>query len=312
VPWPELPGKAGGAGLASAIMAAGPAQARRAFAPLSHPGGGCYEPPSPYPFEDGRQKHARAGTSFRGSDQPAMQNFDMTTLVFLALAVFVAWKLRSVLGQKTGHEKPPVDPFARRETPPLRPDQPANGERRDNVVRLPGAANDAAAAPVADAERWKDIAEPGSPIAAGLDAIVRQEPRFEPQGFLVGAKSAYETIVTAFARGDRKTLKGLLAKEVYDGFEQAIAEREKRGEKAESNFVSIDKAEIVGVDVKGKAAQVTIAFVSQLISAVRDAQGNVVDGSADAVSEVNDVWTFARQLGSRDPNWLLVATESAA
>lgn len=239
-----------------------------------------------------------------------MQNFDMTTLVFLALAVFVAWKLRSVLGQKTGHEKPPADPFARRETPPLRPEQPANGERRDNVIRLPGAANDAATP--ADAERWKDIAEPGSPIAVGLDAIVRQEQRFDPQGFLAGAKSAYETIVTAFARGDRKTLKGLLAKEVYEGFEQAIAEREKRGEKAESNFVSIDKAEIAAVDVKGKTAQVTIAFVSQLISVVRDAQGNVVDGSADAVSEVNDVWTFSRQLGSRDPNWLLVATESAA
>lgn len=239
-----------------------------------------------------------------------MQNFDMTTLVFLALAVFVAWKLRSVLGQKTGHEKPPADPFARRETPPLRPEQPSNGERRDNVIRLPGAANDAATP--ADAERWKDVAEPGSPIAAGLDAIVRQEQRFDPQSFLAGAKSAYETIVTAFARGDRKTLKGLLAKEVYEGFEQAIAEREKRGEKAESNFVSIDKAEIAAVDVKGKTAQVTIAFVSQLISVVRDAQGNVVDGSADAVSEVNDVWTFSRQLGSRDPNWLLVATESAA
>jgi len=241
-----------------------------------------------------------------------MQNFDMTTLVFLALAVFVAWKLRSVLGQKTGSEKPPVDPFARRETPPLRPDQAPAGDRRDNVIRLPGAANDAATPAAGDAERWKDIAEPGSAIATGLDAIVRQEPRFEPQGFLVGAKSAYETIVTAFARGDRKTLKGLLAKEVYDGFEQAIAEREKRGEKAESSFVSIDRAEIVAVDVKGKAAQVTIAFVSQLISAVRDAEGNVVDGSADAVSQVNDVWTFSRQLGSRDPNWLLVATESAA
>ncbi|CAN7670335.1 Tim44/TimA family putative adaptor protein [Bosea sp. LjRoot90] len=241
-----------------------------------------------------------------------MQNFDMTTLVFLALAVFVAWKLRSVLGQKTGHEKPPADPFARREAPPMRPDQQGNGERRDNVVRLPGAANDAAAAPAADAERWKDIAEPGSPIAVGLDEIARQEPRFDAPGFVGGAKSAYETIVTAFARGDRKTLKGLLAKEVYDGFDQAIAEREKRGEKAESNFVSIDKAEITGAEVKGKAAQITIAFVSQLISAVRDAQGIVVDGSAEMVSEVNDVWTFSRQLGSRDPNWLLVATESAA
>jgi predicted lipid-binding transport protein (Tim44 family) len=241
-----------------------------------------------------------------------MQNLDMTTLVFLALAVFVAWKLRSVLGQKTGHEKPPVDPFARRETPPMRPGEAPPADRRDNVVRLPGAANDPVAQPAADAERWKDIAPPDSPVVAGLEAIVRQEPRFDPHGFLAGAKSAYETIVTAFARGDRKTLKGLLAKEVYEGFEQAIGEREKRGEKAESNFVSIDRAQITAVDVKGKVAQVTIAFVSQLISAVRDAQGNVVDGSADAVSEVNDVWTFSRQLGSRDPNWLLVATESAA
>ena len=243
-----------------------------------------------------------------------MQNsFDMTTLVFLALAVFVAWKLRSVLGQKTGHEQPPADPFARRETPPLRPDQTPTDAKRDNVIRLPGAAaNDPAAAPAPSADRWSDIAAPDSPIIAGIDAVVRQEPAFDPREFLGGAKSAYETIVTAFARGDRKMLKGLLAKEVYDGFEQAITDREKRGEKAESNFVSIDKAEITAVDVKAKTAQVTIAFVSQLISVTRDAQGVVVDGSAESVSTVNDIWTFSRQLGSRDPNWLLVATESAA
>ncbi|RDJ20526.1 calcium-binding protein [Bosea caraganae] len=245
-----------------------------------------------------------------------MQNsFDMTTLVFLALAVFVAWKLRSVLGQKTGSEQPPADPFARRETPPMRPDQaPQADAKRDNVIRLPGAANDPAAngAPPPAAERWKDIAPPDSPIIAGIDAIAQQEAGFDPYTFVNGAKAAYETIVTAFARGDRKMLKGLLAKEVYDGFEQAITDREKRGEKAESNFVSIDKAEITAVDVKGKTAQVTIAFVSQLISATRDAQGAVVDGSAEAVSEVNDIWTFSRQLGSRDPNWLLVATESGA
>lgn len=244
-----------------------------------------------------------------------MQNsFDMTTLVFLALAVFVAWKLRSVLGQKTGHEQPPSDPFARRETPPMRPDQAPPAEaKRDNVIRLPGAANDPVSnGAVPAAERWKDIAAPDSPVIAGIEAIARQEPSFDPHNFLNGAKAAYETIVTAFARGDRKTLKGLLAKEVYEGFEQAITDREKRGERAESSFVSIDKADIAAVDVKGKTAQVTIAFVSQLISVTRDAQGNVVDGSADAVSEVNDVWTFSRQLGSRDPNWLLVATESGA
>lgn len=242
-----------------------------------------------------------------------MQNsFDMTTLVFLALAVFVAWKLRSVLGQKTGNEQPPKDPFARREAPPMRPDQQGQTpEQRDNVIRLPGAANDPVAPPPS-AERWKDIAPPGSAMADGIDAIVKQETSFDPHDFVAGAKSAYETIVTAFARGDRKTLKGLLAKEVYDGFEQAITDREKRGEKAESNFVSIDKADLTAAEVKGKTAQVTIAFVSQLISVTRDAQGAVVDGSADQVSSVNDIWTFSRQLGSRDPNWLLVATEAGA
>jgi predicted lipid-binding transport protein (Tim44 family) len=241
-----------------------------------------------------------------------MQNsFDMTTLLFVALAIFVAWKLRSVLGQKTGHEQPPADPFARRESPSARSDQAADA-RRDNVVRLPGAANDPVAPAPSAAERWKDIAPADSPIIAGIEAVIRQEPSFDPHAFLGGAKAAYETIVTAFARGDRKTLKGLLAKEVYEGFEQAITDREKRGEKAESSFVSIDQAEITGVDVKGKTGQVTIAFVSQLISVTRDAVGNVVDGSADAVAEVNDIWTFSRQLGSRDPNWLLVATEAAA
>jgi predicted lipid-binding transport protein (Tim44 family) len=241
-----------------------------------------------------------------------MQDFDMKTLFFLALAVFVAWKLRSVLGQKTGSEKPPVDPFARREAPP-RPDQAAPADaRRDNVIRLPGAAAEQAAPAVPAAERWKNIAPADSPVIAGIEAVIAQEPSFDPVDFIGGAKAAYETIVTAFARGDRKMLKGLLAKEVYDGFEMAISEREKRGETAESSFVSIDKAQMTAVDVKGKTAQVTIAFVSQLISVVRDAQGVVVDGSAEAVSEVNDIWTFSRQLGNRDPNWLLVATESAA
>jgi predicted lipid-binding transport protein (Tim44 family) len=242
-----------------------------------------------------------------------MQNsFDMTTVVFLVLAVFVAWKLRSVLGQKTGQEQPPADPFARRDAPPMRPDQaapPADG-KRDNVIRLPGAAAEPVVAPAED--RWADIAPAGSPISEGIAAIVKQEPGFDPKAFIGGAKAAYETIVTAFARGDRKTLKGLLAKEVYEGFEQAISDREKRGETAESSFVSIDKAEITAVDVKGKTGQVTLSFVSQLISVTRDGKGAVVDGSADAVSEVNDIWTFSRQLGSRDPNWLLVATESAA
>ncbi len=233
------------------------------------------------------------------------ESLDVTTLIFLALAVFVIWRLRSVLGQKTGHEKPPQDPF-RRET-----SHAAQGAKRpvddDNVVRLPGSQPERArTAP----DRWKGIAEPDSPIAKGLDEIVAVEPDFDPRAFVEGSKMAYEMIVTAFAHGDRKTLKDLLSKDVFEGFEQAISEREARGERAETTFVGIGKADIIGVEVKNRVAQITVRIVSELITVTRDAEGNVVDGSPDAVVDVTDVWTFARTLGSRDPTWHLVATEA--
>jgi len=237
-------------------------------------------------------------------------SFDITTLIFLGLAVFVIWKLRSVLGQKTGEERPPFDPFSRRDSSA----QPGSAGKPDgdNVVRLPGAAAPERAATVTAPapDRWKGIAEPGTRIASGLDTIARAEPGFDAAMFLDGAKGAYEMIVTAFAQGDRATLKNLLSKEVFEGFDRAIADREKRGENVETTFVSIDKAEIAGVEVRGNNAQVVVRFLSKLITATRDAAGKVVDGSPEAVVDVTDVWTFARQLGSRDPNWLLVATEA--
>jgi predicted lipid-binding transport protein (Tim44 family) len=235
-------------------------------------------------------------------------SLDVTTIIFIALAVFVVWRLRSVLGQKTGHEQPPVDPFARRAPPDAAAPSAA---ARDNVVRLP--TNGAERPPAADvppAERWAGIAEPGSSVAAGLDQIDKAEPGFDARGFLEGAKTAYEMTVLAFAQGDRKTLKNLLSKEVYEGFERAISEREKRGEKAETTFVSLDKAEITGVELRGRVGQVTVRFLSKLITATRDAAGKVIDGDPEAVVDVTDVWTFARPLASRDPNWQLVATEA--
>jgi len=235
-------------------------------------------------------------------------SFDITTLIFIVLAIFVIWRLRSVLGQKTGSEQPPFDPLSRRDAP-LRPGN-ANAEPDHNVVRLPGANGARPAAEVQIAERWKGIAEPGTPMATALDSIARAEPNFDPAEFLEGAKAAYEMIVTAFAMGDRKTLKDLLSREVYEGFERAITEREQRGERVETTFVSIDKAEIAGAEAVGKTGQIVVRFVSQLITVTRDASGAVVDGSSDQVAEVTDVWTFARQLGSRDPNWQLVATEA--
>jgi predicted lipid-binding transport protein (Tim44 family) len=121
---------------------------------------------------------------------------------------------------------------------------------------------------------------------------------------------AYEMIVMAFADGDRKTLKNLLSPEVYDGFDAAIADREAKGEKVKSTFVGIDKAEITNAEVKGSEAQMTLRISSQLISATYDKDEKLIDGNAEDVAEVNDIWTFARDTRSRDPNWKLVATES--
>lgn len=239
---------------------------------------------------------------------------DIYTIIFLALAVFIFVRLRSVLGQRTGKERPPYDPYSRDSRPP----QPAPETPRDNVVSLPGrptpapaADADAEEAEVVPAYRWKDVVPEGSPAAEALDRIVAIESDFDPAHFLTGAKSAYEMIVTAFANGDRRTLKDLLAKDVYDGFVAAIAEREARGETMESRFVAIEHADLQDVTLAGRTAQLTVRFVSKLISVTRARDGAVVDGSPDTVADVIDVWTFSRDLGTRDPNWKLVATEVA-
>ena len=131
-----------------------------------------------------------------------------------------------------------------------------------------------------------------------------------PDAFIAGAKAAYEMIVTAFAEGDRKALKNLLSREVYDGFVSAIAQREGRGETIEFRFVGIDKAEFTDASLKGGTEQVTVRFHSKLISATHDKAGAVIDGDPVHVGDVTDIWTFARETTSRDPNWKLVATES--
>jgi predicted lipid-binding transport protein (Tim44 family) len=231
--------------------------------------------------------------------------FDIYTIIFLALAVFIFLRLRSVLGQRTGRERPPYDPFAARE--PARP-------APEKVVALPNRTPEAVAAKPAEpapapGERWKGVAASGTPLAAGFDAIVAADPNFDPKHFVTGARAAYEMIVNAFAEGDRRTLKNLLSRDVYDNFDQAITDREKRGATMESRFVSIDTAEVTAAELRGRTAQLTVHFVSKLVTATRDKDGNVVDGNAEGVTDVNDVWTFARDLSSRDPNWKLVATE---
>jgi len=230
--------------------------------------------------------------------------FDIYTIIFLALAVFIFLRLRSVLGQRTGRERPPYDPYSA-------PD-PVRHSPGDKVIPLPQRTNEPPrpAESSEPADRYAGVAKPGSPVARGLDAIVAVDKAFDVKQFIAGARSAYEMIVTAYAEGDRRALKNLLAREVYDGFESVIREREARGETAETRFVSIDTTEITNAELRGKTAQLTVRFVSQLVSATRDRQGNVIEGSADTVTSVTDVWTFARDITSRDPNWNLVATEA--
>ncbi|HUD89539.1 MAG TPA: Tim44/TimA family putative adaptor protein, partial [Xanthobacteraceae bacterium] len=159
-------------------------------------------------------------------------------------------------------------------------------------------------------ERWKGVADAGSAVAAGLDAIVAADPSFDVKHFITGARAAYEMIVTTFAEGDRRQLRTLLSREVFDGFDAAITEREGKGETAETRFVSIDGSTVTAAELRNRNAQITVRFVSKLVSATRDRTGTVIDGNAEKVTDVTDVWTFARDVSSRDPNWKVVATET--
>ena len=232
--------------------------------------------------------------------------FDIYTIIFLALAVFIFLRLRNVLGQRTGSERPPYDRAAR---------DIVHGTQDNNVVPMPGSVIDQAPlAPTADVvpptDRWKGLTEPGTPLALGLDAIAAQDSSFDPQHFISGARSAYEMIVLAFANGDRRALKDLLSSEVYESFDAVIKDREKHEQKTETRFVSIDKAELVNAEARDRAAQLTVRFVSQMISVTRDKAAAIVDGNPEKVSDITDVWTFARDITSRDPNWKLVGTGS--
>jgi len=232
---------------------------------------------------------------------------DIYTIIFLALAVFIFLRLRNVLGQRTGSERPPFDRAARNALP---------GAPDTGVVPMPGKAIDqpppvpsADVAPPTD--RWKGVADAGTPLAQGLDAVAAQDSSFDPRHFLSGARSAYEMIVLAFANGDRRALRDLLSSEVYDSFDAVIKDREKHEQKTETRFVSVDKAELVGADLRERVAQLTVRFVSQMISVTRDKAGTIVDGNPDKVADITDIWTFARDTTSRDPNWKLVGTGSA-
>ncbi|HEX6000056.1 MAG TPA: Tim44/TimA family putative adaptor protein [Hyphomicrobiaceae bacterium] len=241
---------------------------------------------------------------------------DVLTLVFLAVAVAIFLKLRSVLGRRTGHEQGRFERYKAQQEARQR-----NGELvgQDKVITLPRREREedqAAPASLQQAavdgeQRVRAFAAGNSELSQGLVEIFHSDTSFDPDHFVQGAKAAYEIIVTAFAEGNRKTLKSLLDPVVYDGFNGAIADREKRGEVIDQSFVGIKSADLVEAELKSGVAQLTVKFVSELISATRDRAGVVIGGDPKRIREVTDIWTFARDVASRDPNWRLVATQAA-
>lgn len=241
--------------------------------------------------------------------------FDIYTLIFLGLAVFVVLRLRSVLGRRTGNERPPFDPYSRSDnaSSPREPLDPASADSK--VVDFPDAQERARGADSADAGQKTAgqidrLAPKGSAVNEALQTILAADRQFQPAEFMAGAKSAYEMIVMAFAAGDKPTLEMLLASDVYEGFSAAIDERTARGETIEQTFVGLEAVDIVEAQLEEDEAQITLRFRCQLISATRDGENRIVDGDPNKVADVVDIWTFARDISSPDPNWRLIATQT--
>jgi predicted lipid-binding transport protein (Tim44 family) len=236
-----------------------------------------------------------------------MNESALEILFFAAIAAFIAFRLYSSLGRRTGNERPPFDPINQRERIDAR--RPAPSASDDNVIPLPRARD--AVRPVPKMGVMSKI-EPGSVLARGLESIQEADRGFDPDIFIGGAKVAHEMIAQHFAQGDCKALKPLLADDVYSSFETAIQARVVAGHRVDFSFVGLKEANIEEAGLRGRLAEITVKFVSELISATRDAAGAVIEGAAGVVREVTDVWTFARDTRSSDPNWKLVATAAVA
>jgi predicted lipid-binding transport protein (Tim44 family) len=239
-------------------------------------------------------------------------NYDI--ILIGLVAVFLILRLRSVLGKRTGNERPPArDPFTPPAPPPAPPrlgDAPSSGQSgNDNVVPLPTSAP--APRPSLSTTGPGGIRATVLPTAAaGVAAIRAADTAFDPIGFTGGARAAFTTIVEAFAKGDTAALRPLLDGPTYTSFEAAIRGRAERKEKAETTLIGFEASDIAAASLQGSEAVVTVRFVSEQINVVRNAEGQIIDGNPNEVQKVIDLWTFRRDTKSSDPNWLLIKTES--
>lgn len=212
---------------------------------------------------------------------------DPLNIILLAAAVLIFWKLKSVLGQRTGLERPPV----------VAPSKPQPDLRViENPEYMPPS-------PV-----WQGHAEEGSELAKVLEAISKQQRDFSVTSFIAGAKAAHEMILDAFSKGDKTALKPLLSKPVFESFAADIDQHKKLGQSKIFQFVGALSTHLEAATLEGSNASISVKFITETINATLDKNGATVNGDAKAIREDTDLWTFERDLTSRDPNWLLTAT----
>ncbi len=212
----------------------------------------------------------------------------ISLLVLAGIAVFLILRLKSVLGTREGFEKPPVAPSQKRSN---RPDLEVIEGGPDLDIT--------------------DYVEDGSAQATALAAMKRVEPSFQVGEFVQGARGAYEMILMGFEKGELDSLQGFLAEDVFDSFVEAVAQREDQGLTIAAEFIGVRETALINAsfDESTRLAEITMRFVAELTSVVRDREGEIVEGDPKAVKRQKDTWVFARNMGADDPNWQLVATD---
>ena len=209
-------------------------------------------------------------------------------LVLAGIAIFLILKLRSVLGTRDGFEKPPV---------PLEDVRPR--VRRDFEVIEGGP----------DRDITDHVAE-GSDAARALAEMKKIESSFAVGPFLQGARGAYEMILVDFEKGELDRIRPFLSDDVEASFAEAIAQREADGLTIEASFLGIKELTLhdATFNPDSRFAEIAVRLVADQTYVVRNKAGEIVEGSPREVKKTRDIWTFARQMGSDDPNWQLVAT----
>jgi predicted lipid-binding transport protein (Tim44 family) len=222
----------------------------------------------------------------------ASGGFPLDLVLFGMIAAFLVLRLRSILGRRTGYERPP------QVNPPV-----------PRAVAAPGPVIEGRAEP-APAAASRPVPAPATPLGQSVARLRAIDPTFDVARFLDGAEKAFRIIVAAFATGDRTALRSLLSDDTYRAFSQAIESREAAGHVQVSEIRGMETVAIEEAELRGTTAAVTVRFVSDQISLTHDKDGHPVAGT-DAVTEITDLWTFERDLAARDPTWRLVAARSA-